>query len=94
MAVALIPVTSSQIDAVGYDPGTRTLVVKFHAGGLGKQAVYSYADVPPELGNGLIAAASPGSYFHRHIRNGGYAYRRHQPGTPLPGEGVAPEARR
>ena len=76
MAIELIPVTSSQIAAVSYDPGNRELVVMFRAGSRKHQAIYCYAGVPPELGTGLIAAESPGAYFHRPIRNGGYPYRR------------------
>jgi hypothetical protein len=53
-------------------------VIRFRGSG-GKEAVlYSYDGVPAELAAGLTAALSPGSYFHRHIRNGGYPYRRHE----------------
>jgi hypothetical protein len=79
---ALIPVTSSQIAAVGYDPIAHQLVVRFHGSGSRPAAIYSYIGVPAQIAAGLVAAASPGAYFHRHIRQGGYPYRRH--------EGVAP----
>ena len=42
------------------------------------EAIYSYDGVPPELATALIAAESPGSYFHHHIRHGQFRYRRHE----------------
>jgi hypothetical protein len=81
-AVELIPVTSSQIAAVGYNPTARQLVVRFHGSGSRPEAIYSYTGVPAQIAAGLIVAASPGTYFHRHVRQGRYPYRRH--------EGVAP----
>lgn len=39
-----IAVESSNLTSVGYDPATQVLEVEFAKG-----AVYSYADVPPEL---------------------------------------------
>ena len=75
MVIALSPVTSSQIAAVGYDATTRELVIRFHSSGRKQERVYSYDGVPSELAKGLIAAESPGSYFHRHIRQGRYPYR-------------------
>jgi hypothetical protein len=79
---ALIPVTSSQIAAVGYDPAARRLVVRFRGSGRRPGAVYSYSGVPAEVAAALVAAASPGIYFNRHIRHGVYPFRRH--------DGVAP----
>jgi hypothetical protein len=81
--IALIPVSSSQIASVGYDSATAELVIKFHASEGRQQAVYLYEGVPPELAYGLIAASSPGSFFHRYIRNGPYRYRRLE-GSDLP----------
>jgi hypothetical protein len=77
---ALIPVTSSQIAAVGYDPIACQLVIRFRGSGRRPEAVYSYAGVPAEVAAALVAAESPGSYFHRHIRQGGYPYRRYEGG--------------
>ena len=76
MAIAMIPVVSSQIAAVGYDPTIGELVIRFHGSGRAEPAIYSYAGVPSALAQGLIAAASPGAYFHRHIRHGHFPYRR------------------
>ena len=82
MGVVLMPVTSSQIAAVGYDPTVLQLVVRFRGSGPRPEAIYSYTGVPAQIAAELIGAESPGTYFHRHIRQGGYPYRRH--------EGIAP----
>ena len=82
MPVELTPVDSSQIAAVGYDVATGELIIRFHSSAGGCDPVYSYDGVPLELAAGLLAAASPGSYFHRHIRRGPFRYRRHLEATP------------
>jgi len=58
-----IPVTSSNLSEVMYDPDSRTLSIRFHSG-----AEYSYADVPPEAAQELIRAPSPGRYFNSAIK--------------------------
>lgn len=65
-----ISVSSSNLSSVGYDPQSRTLEVAFHGGG-----VYQYHGVPPSVHQGLMTAASKGSYLAHHIK-GHYAYRR------------------
>jgi len=92
--ILLIAVASSQLAAVGYDTASRELLVKFQAGRPDQPpAIYSYEGVPPELAEGLIAAESPGGFFYRHIRQGGFPYRRHQSGDlragDLAGQGEA-----
>jgi hypothetical protein len=94
MVIALSPVTSSQIAAVGYDATTRELVIRFHSSGRKQEAVYSYDGVPFELAKGLIVAESPGSYFHRHIRQGRYPYRRHEGESLRQNEPLGREVRR
>ena len=79
---ALIPVTSSQIAAAGYEPTARRLVIRFRGTGRRPEAVYSSSGVPAEVAAGLVAAASPGIYFNRHIRQGGYPFRRHEGDQP------------
>jgi hypothetical protein len=61
VAIALIPVVSSQLAAVGYDEGTRELVIRFRTSRRYPEAIYSYDGVPPELARALIVAESPGS---------------------------------
>jgi hypothetical protein len=49
---------------VGYDQESRTLEVEFHSGGL-----YQYYGVPEAIYEGLMRAASKGSYFHEYIKD-------------------------
>lgn len=64
----LIPVSSSNIAAVGYDEPT--LYVFFHSGGL-----YAYFNVPQSIYNGLMSASSHGTYLANYIK-GCYRYQR------------------
>jgi KTSC domain-containing protein len=57
-------VESSLIQAVGYDAGRRLLEIAFTSG-----RAYWYADVPPDIYAGLMAAESKGEYFLAHIRD-------------------------
>ena len=58
----LMPVESSMIQAVGYDPKTRTLEVVFNSG-----RTYCYEDVPPKVYKELMAADSKGRYMRAEI---------------------------
>lgn len=71
--IPLQPVTSSQIQAIGYDDATKTLAVQFH-GKAGPGSTYHYADVPAQKFEELKKAESIGKYFGAHIKNGGYKY--------------------
>lgn len=62
-----IPVSSSNLRSVGYDPITQTLEVEFLNGGL-----YRYSGVPASVYSGLMSAASHGSYFDTHVKKAGY----------------------
>ncbi|MEK7393021.1 MAG: KTSC domain-containing protein [Fibrobacterota bacterium] len=62
------PVSSSNLSSVGYDPGTQTLEVAFHHGG-----IYQYYGVPESIYRGLISAASKGSFLDSRIK-GAYRY--------------------
>lgn len=64
-----IPVSSSNLRAIGYDPDSRTLEVEFLDGGL-----YRYSGVPASVHAGLMSASSHGSYFDANIKKGGYPY--------------------
>jgi len=59
----MVKVASSNVEAIGYNADTRTLVVRF-AGG----QEYDYVDVPAEVYNDLITARSVGSVFHGAVR--------------------------
>ncbi len=60
-----VPLSSSSLRSVGYDPDTQTLEIEFQE----SEAVYQYDGVPPEIHAGLRASMSPGDYFLDHIRN-------------------------
>lgn len=64
----MIPVSSSNILAIGYE-GT-TLYVQFRSGSL-----YAYYGVPSHVYNGLMSATSHGGYLHSEIKNR-YRYER------------------
>lgn len=63
MAIALTPVSSSQIEAIGYDEASKTLAVKFKKG-----AVYQYQNVPAELYKQFSKAESLGKFFGATIK--------------------------
>lgn len=65
-----IPVQSSNLRAVAYEPDREVLGVTFHHGG-----AYLYFQVPAATFRGLLGATSKGRYHHQHIK-GRYAYRR------------------
>jgi len=64
-----IPVESSNLASVGYDPKIEVLEIEFHSGG-----IYQYSGVPQSIYDGLMNAASKGKYFHQNIKNSGYPY--------------------
>ena len=67
--IEMIMVTSSNIEAIGYDPDVMELRVRFLQSG----ATYSYAGVPDWVFDEFRYADSIGSYFNRNIK-GSYNY--------------------
>ena len=65
-----IPVDSSNLASVGYDPFTNLLEIEFRNG-----SIYQYFNVPVSVHAGLMTANSHGKYFARYIR-GRYRFRR------------------
>jgi inosine/xanthosine triphosphate pyrophosphatase family protein len=65
-----LPVESSDIVSIGYDPETRLLEVEFNAG-----RIYQYREVEPDIYEHFIRAESYGRYFYSSI-NGRYRYSR------------------
>ena len=63
-----IPVSSSNIAAIGYDPDTQTLEVEFNNG-----SIYQYFDVPQSVHEALMSAESAGRFLNARIR-GRYRY--------------------
>jgi hypothetical protein len=70
-AINLVPIKSTSLVAIGYDPSTMTLRVKFRNGGL-----YDYYDVARAVYDGLLASQPhPWSAWGRHITSS-YRYQR------------------
>lgn len=65
-----VPVYSSCIASIGYDPKTRELEVEFLEDG----EVYRYTDVPPEEYAAFMAADSKGTYLNEVFKPKGYRY--------------------
>ena len=61
--VEMIPVTSSNVQAIGYEESTETLRVEFNNG-----SIYEYKNVPGVVFNELTQAGSVGAYLNRNIR--------------------------
>ena len=64
-------VSSSNLKAVGYDAALQILEIEFLDG-----SVYQYKGVPQDLYNGLMNAASHGSFLDAHIKKAGFAYQK------------------
>ncbi|EKH6498455.1 KTSC domain-containing protein [Providencia huaxiensis] len=66
-----VPVSSSNLQSVGYDPATHVLEIAFHSSG-----IYQYLNVPTHIHSGLMSAPSKGQYFDVYIKKAGYPYRK------------------
>ena len=66
-----VPVQSSIIFAIGYDPETRTMEIDFKTG-----AVYQYEQVPPELHKDFMESSSKGTFFHFNFKKGKFPYKK------------------
>ena len=64
-AIALEPVESNQVGAIGYDEATKTLAVQFRRGA---RAIYHYQNVEPETYEAFKGAESIGTYFGQHLK--------------------------
>ena len=60
----MIPVRSSAISAVGYDPDTLRMYIRFQQG-----HTYTFCRVPQHIFDGLLSATSKGTYYDHHIRD-------------------------
>ena len=58
-----IPVISSNLKSVGYDPSQQILEIEFQSGD-----IYQYMNVPQNIYLALINAPSKGSFFAQYIR--------------------------
>ncbi|MEM9218850.1 MAG: KTSC domain-containing protein [Cyanobacteria bacterium P01_F01_bin.150] len=59
----MISVSSSAIAAVGYDPGTRRMQIRFKNSG-----TYPFCRVPQNVFDELLSASSKEKYYDQHIR--------------------------
>ncbi len=76
----MIPVTSSNLKEVGYDPDRREMRVIFRSG-----SIQDHLDVPPEEFAGLMSAPSHGKHYNQRIK-GIYTGRKMGGMTPLEDE--------
>lgn len=58
-----IPVTSSNVETIGYDEDSQTLQIEFKNG-----SSYQYFDVPERVFNELRGAGSIGAYLSSNIK--------------------------
>jgi hypothetical protein len=63
IAMDMINVRSSAIYAIGYDPETARMKIRFHNSG-----TYDFCHVPERVFQQLLNASSKGDYYHRHIK--------------------------
>ncbi|MCY3811386.1 MAG: KTSC domain-containing protein [Gammaproteobacteria bacterium] len=64
-------IQSSSVDAIGYDPASGKLYVRF----IGSGHAYVYRDVPETVYQSLMGAESKGRFVNERIK-GAYEYRR------------------
>lgn len=62
--VEMTSVESSLLDKVGYDPEAKVLVIQMNF----SSDRYVYSDVPQTVYDGLMKAASKGSYYVKKIK--------------------------
>lgn len=66
----MIPVESSNVREIGYDPDTSILYVKFKP-----DSLYKYFDVPADVWEDFKSASSKGQFVHQRLK-GTYQYER------------------
>lgn len=59
-----VPVSSSNIAQIGYEPDSQILEIEFLNGW-----VYQYSSVPPNVFDEIMAASSKGRYFSVYIKD-------------------------
>lgn len=70
--VEMIPVGSSNVQAIGYDEVSQVLYVRF----IKNNSLYCYQGVPMAVFYGLQNASSVGGYLNENIKKGLYLYQR------------------
>lgn len=76
--IALTPIQSSQIAAIGYDAAANALTVAFKRRDGTLDSVYQYDGVTPDVHAALMGAESIGSHFIHNIKKQpeSYPYRK------------------
>ena len=64
----MVPVSSSQIESIGYDEDTQQLRIAFINKRGGAPSLYEYDNVSPQLHEQLMTAPSIGSFFAATIK--------------------------
>lgn len=85
----MIAVSSSQLAAIGHDPDTNTLAIRFNGKGDKPGSLYHYDNFTAYQFAELTSAESKGSYFIRNVKNNpAHPYRRveEKPADAGPGE--------
>jgi hypothetical protein len=67
--VQLIPVQSTNLAQIGYDPDTMIMQIMFKNGSL-----YAYSNVEPDTYNAMMTSGNPGEYFASIIKPQRYRY--------------------
>jgi hypothetical protein len=62
-----VSVSSTSVEAIGYESETNTLGVRFQHGG-----EYHYFGVPEDVFEALKSSSSVGSYINEYIKKAGY----------------------
>ncbi len=65
-----LPVDSTSIATIGYDPELRILELEFRQTG----EVYQYFDVPPQEYGAFLQAESKGTHLNQQFKRRGYRY--------------------
>jgi hypothetical protein len=81
--IALRPVVSSQIAAIGHCPETNTLAIQF-ANRSGRGNVYHYANFTADDYAAFAGADSVGAHFGKHIKPHADKYPYEKIDTPVP----------
>lgn len=85
--IEMLPVDSSQIEAIGHDEVNNTLAIQFK-GRAGPGSVYHYQNVDTAAFTEFAGAESIGSHFYKHIQPHADKYPYEKKAAPI--EATAP----
>lgn len=64
MLVEMLPVSSSNVEAIGFDKDERAIYVRFLSGGL-----YRYLDCDEKLYSSMLEALSMGRFVNKYLKS-------------------------